>query len=80
LKIQPDVGDVSLAGAGRHVTVPTPTATTDAATKAYVDAAVSAAGGGLKVYQSDGTTLVGNFLGIDYTSDNIVYSDTSGNI
>ncbi len=39
--------------------VGTPIASTDVATKAYVDAA---SGGGLKVYKSDGTTLLGPLL------------------
>lgn len=74
-----------------NVTALAPTAADHLATKAYVDAAVSAGGGGgggLKVYRSDGVTTIGNFLGYEALDVNypvvlckrMIYSDTSGNI
>lgn len=73
-----------------NVTALAPTAADHLATKAYVDAAVSAGGGGggLKVYKSDGVTVIGNFLGYDTQNfdspvdlcSRLMYSDTSGNI
>jgi hypothetical protein len=49
------------------ITGPAPTASNHLATKAYVDAAVSAGGGGggLNVYKSDGTTLLGRLVRYD---------------
>ncbi len=74
------------AGSNRIINVATPTGSADAANKAYVDAAVG--GGSLSVYQSDGTTLVGKYVGYYPTStstsnlacDNVMYTNPSTNL
>jgi hypothetical protein len=63
------------------VTSAAPTAANHVATKAYVDAA--AGWGSLKLYQANGTSLIGNFINllIDSSSHAIIYySDTLWNI
>lgn len=67
------------------ITWPAPTASNHLATKAYVDAAVSAAGGGgVSIYQSDGVTRIGKFLSIawidpssEWVCDALYYADTN---
>ncbi len=54
-------GDITASG---NMIAATPTAPNHLATKAYVDAQVVSAGGGLTVYQNDGVTVVGKFLSI----------------
>lgn len=61
-----------------NVIAATPTAANHLATKAYVDSAVSAAGGSLKVYKYDGSTVIGNFLSLSSTEIN--YSQSDGTI
>jgi hypothetical protein len=62
-------GNINFAGATstfKLTNVASPVSGSDVATKAYVDAAVGAAGGGnLNVYKDDGTTLLGSYLSID---------------
>ncbi len=63
------------------ITSAAPTASNHVATKAYVDAA--AGWGSLKLYQANGTSLIGNFINllIDSSSHVIIYySDTLWNI
>jgi hypothetical protein len=59
-------GNIKLSGATptyKLTNLLTPTADTDAATKAYVDAAGAASSSGLNVYKHDGTTLLGPLVG-----------------
>ncbi len=80
-------GNATIAGT---VTAAAPTASWHLATKAYVDAAVSAGGGGwFNIYQADGTTLVGKFLTIsrqnatrssETVCEATYYADTSGHV
>ena len=61
-------GNIKLSGATptyKITNVASPTASSDVATKGYVDAAVG--GGTLNVYKSDGTTLLGKYAGILYS-------------
>jgi hypothetical protein len=61
-------GNLKLPGASpayRITNVASPTAGSDVATKSYVDAQVGG-GGTLKVYKSDGTTLLGILAGVFY--------------
>jgi len=66
--------------------VATPVNLNDAATREYVENYVGAAGGGtLKVYKSDGTTLLGTYAGYfssgaSVSCDNILYFNSSNNL
>ena len=84
---------MSMSALDDHVTfawtisAASPTASGDVATKGYVDAAVSAGGGGgLNIYKNDGTTLLWRFLNIAYINDTYTvceathYTDGSGHV
>lgn len=80
-------GTIQLGGASptyQITNVATPTASSSVATRGYVNAAVTAAGGEiLKVYEGDGSTFVGNFLGLSGAGENcddIAYIDASNHM